>query len=60
MLKRRQVVALATGAVLALSVNPAVAVTELTVIDTESESVAPFASVDKTVSVSPPLKLALP
>ena len=34
--------------------------TELTVIATASESVAPFASVDSTVSVSAPLKSALP
>ncbi len=34
--------------------------TELTVIETASESVTPFASVARTVSVSPPLKSALP
>ena len=34
--------------------------TELTVIATASESVAPLASVDSTVSVSAPLKSALP
>ena len=34
--------------------------TDVTVIATASESVAPFASVDRTVSVSAPLKLALP
>jgi hypothetical protein len=34
--------------------------TEVTVIATASESVAPFASVDRTVSVSAPLKSALP
>ena len=34
--------------------------TELTVIATASESVAPFASVERTVSVSAPLKSALP
>ena len=34
--------------------------TEVTVIATASESVAPLASVDSTVSVSAPLKLALP
>jgi hypothetical protein len=34
--------------------------TELTVMATESESVAPLASVDETVSVSEPLKFALP
>ncbi len=34
--------------------------TELTVMETASESVAPLASVDSTVRVSPPLKLALP
>ena len=34
--------------------------TELTVMATASESVAPFASVDRTVSVSAPLKSALP
>ena len=34
--------------------------TEVTVIATASESVAPLASVESTVSVSPPLKSALP
>ena len=34
--------------------------TEVTVIATASESVAPLASVDSTVSVSAPLKSALP
>ncbi len=34
--------------------------TEETVIETASESVAPFASVERTVSVSEPLKSALP
>ena len=34
--------------------------TELTVIETASESVTPLPSVDRTVSVSEPLKLRLP
>ena len=34
--------------------------TELTVIETASESVAPLPSVESTVSVSEPLKLGLP
>jgi hypothetical protein len=34
--------------------------TEVTVIATASESVAPLASVERTLSVSEPLKSALP
>ena len=53
-------VAFSTNVAVAALVTAGASFTAVTVIEIASESVAPFASVESTVSVSEPAKLALP